>query len=290
MVSDHLQPWRHVGGHAPNALACLAAIGERTERVVLGHERADPVVPLQPGGPGPAVRHPRPAQPRTASSSASAPARRSTRSSVGLPEWPDFKERCARLREAVRLMRALWAGERVTFDGDYYRTVDATIYDRPDGGVPIWVAAGGPQMASTPAGWRRLHLHQRQGHGPLHRQAAARRRRGSRRVEPARARLHPDDRDQAVVRRPPARRRSRTPASGRRCRSAPRTSTGSTTPSRWPRPPTACRSSRSPRAGSCHDASEGVVDAVRPYVDAGFDHLVLHAPGHDQDLPHDLRP
>ena len=26
-----------------------------------------------------------------------------------------------------------------------------------------------------------------------------------------------------------------------------------------------------------------VVDAVRPYVDAGFDHLVLHGPGHDQE-------
>jgi coenzyme F420-dependent glucose-6-phosphate dehydrogenase len=27
---------------------------------------------------------------------------------------------------------------------------------------------------------------------------------------------------------------------------------------------------------------EGVVDAVRPYLEAGFDHLVIHAPGHDQ--------
>ena len=36
MVSDHLQPWRHIGGHAPSALACLAAIGEHTERVVVG--------------------------------------------------------------------------------------------------------------------------------------------------------------------------------------------------------------------------------------------------------------
>jgi coenzyme F420-dependent glucose-6-phosphate dehydrogenase len=66
---------------------------------------------------------------------------------VGLREWPEFKERFARLRESVRLMRALWADERVSFDGDYYRTDDATIYDRPEGGVPIYVAAGGPVMA-----------------------------------------------------------------------------------------------------------------------------------------------
>ena len=45
--------------------------------------------------------------------------------------WPDFKERFARLREAVTLIRRLWTEERVTFEGQYYRTQDATIYDRP---------------------------------------------------------------------------------------------------------------------------------------------------------------
>lgn len=145
-ISDHLQPWRHEGGHAPNALAAMAAIGERTDRVVLGTSvltptfRYNPAVLAQqfatlallnPGrvvlgvGTGEALNE----------------------ISVGLAEWPEFKERWARLRESVRLLRELWAGERVTFEGDYYRTVDATIYDRPEGGVPIWVAAGGPQMA-----------------------------------------------------------------------------------------------------------------------------------------------
>ena len=46
--------------------------------------------------------------------------------------WPEFKERFARLRESVRLMRALWTEESVTFEGDYYRTEDARIFDRPD--------------------------------------------------------------------------------------------------------------------------------------------------------------
>src|SRR5260370_37366749 len=35
-VSDHFQPWRHTDGHAPFAFAWLAAVGERTERVLLG--------------------------------------------------------------------------------------------------------------------------------------------------------------------------------------------------------------------------------------------------------------
>ena len=145
-VSDHLQPWRHEGGHAPNALAALTAIGERTERVVLGTSVLTPTFRYNPAvlaqqfatlallNPG-----------RVVLGIGSGEALNEI--SVGLREWPDFKERWARMREAVRLMRELWAGERVTFEGDWYRTVDATIYDRPEGGVPIWVAAGGPQMA-----------------------------------------------------------------------------------------------------------------------------------------------
>jgi coenzyme F420-dependent glucose-6-phosphate dehydrogenase len=47
----------------------------------------------------------------------------------------------------VRLIRALWSDERVTFEGDYYKTDQATVYDRPETPVPIYVAAGGPQVA-----------------------------------------------------------------------------------------------------------------------------------------------
>jgi coenzyme F420-dependent glucose-6-phosphate dehydrogenase len=62
-------------------------------------------------------------------------------------EWPGAKERRLRLAEAIDLIRRLWAQERVTFEGDYYRTEKATIYDRPDEPVPIYVAASGPLAA-----------------------------------------------------------------------------------------------------------------------------------------------
>ncbi len=145
-ASDHFQPWRHEGGHAPHALTWMAAAGARTERIVLGTSvltpsfRYNPAVLAQtfatmaclyPGrivlgvGSGEALNE----------------------IAVGQQGWPDFKERFARLRESVRLMRALWTKERVTFEGDYYRTSDATIYDRPDEPVPVYVAAGGPTMA-----------------------------------------------------------------------------------------------------------------------------------------------
>jgi coenzyme F420-dependent glucose-6-phosphate dehydrogenase len=35
-VSDHFQPWNHTGGHAPNALVWLGALGASTQRVVMG--------------------------------------------------------------------------------------------------------------------------------------------------------------------------------------------------------------------------------------------------------------
>lgn len=146
-VSDHFQPWRHVGGHAPFSLAWLAAVGERTERVQLGTSvltpsfRYNPAVLAQAFGtlgclyPG-----------RIALGVGSGEALNEI-AVAGQFAWPEFRERFARLREAVRLIRALWAGERVTFDGAYYRTRDATVYDRPEVSIPVYIAAGGPTMA-----------------------------------------------------------------------------------------------------------------------------------------------
>src|SRR5258706_156178 len=66
-------------------------------------------------------------------------------------EWAEFKARFARMREAIDLMRKLWTEDRVTHDGPYYRTVGATIYDRPADPIPVYVAAGGPVVAKYAA-------------------------------------------------------------------------------------------------------------------------------------------
>jgi coenzyme F420-dependent glucose-6-phosphate dehydrogenase len=58
-----------------------------------------------------------------------------------------MKERFARLRESVSLIRKLWSEERLTFQGEYYKTENATIYDRPEKPVPIYIAASGPMVA-----------------------------------------------------------------------------------------------------------------------------------------------
>jgi coenzyme F420-dependent glucose-6-phosphate dehydrogenase len=145
-VSDHFQPWRHNGGHAPSALAWMAAVGERTSRVVVGTSVLTPTFRYNP-----AV---------IAQTFASMALMFDNRVMLGIGTgealneiavsgrtWPEFKERFARLRESIDIMRALWAGEKVSYEGDHYRTVSAHMYDRPDQSVPIYIAAGGPQMA-----------------------------------------------------------------------------------------------------------------------------------------------
>jgi coenzyme F420-dependent glucose-6-phosphate dehydrogenase len=62
-------------------------------------------------------------------------------------EWPEFKERFARLRESVQLIRDLWTKDGVSSEGPYYKTVDAFIYDRPETPLKVYVAAGGPLVA-----------------------------------------------------------------------------------------------------------------------------------------------
>lgn len=62
-------------------------------------------------------------------------------------EWPEAKERRLRMAEAIKLIKQLWAEERVTFEGQYYHTDRATIYDRPEKSPPVYVAASGPLAA-----------------------------------------------------------------------------------------------------------------------------------------------
>jgi coenzyme F420-dependent glucose-6-phosphate dehydrogenase len=149
-VSDHFQPWKHTGGHAPNALVWLGALGARTRRAVIGTSvltptfRYHPSIVAQVFGtlgamfPGRVVLGV-----GTGESLNEVP-------SSGIA-WPGAKERRDRLREAIRLINKLWTEDRVTFEGQFYRTENATIYDRPQDPkdkVPVWVAASGPLAAA----------------------------------------------------------------------------------------------------------------------------------------------
>jgi coenzyme F420-dependent glucose-6-phosphate dehydrogenase len=145
-ISDHFQPWRHTDGHAPFAFSWLGALGERTERVLMGTSvltptfRYNPAVVAQAFGtlgvlnPG-----------RMILGVGSGESLNEIAVTGG--EWPPAKDRLARLREAVELVRRLWTEELVTFEGKYYQTRNATIYDKPEQPIPIYISAGGPVAA-----------------------------------------------------------------------------------------------------------------------------------------------
>ncbi len=146
-ISDHFQPWRHTGGHAPYSFAWMGAAGARTRRIVIGTSVVTPTFRYHPSIVAQAMGTLGAMFPGriilgvgTGESLNEVPA-------IGI-KWPGFKERFGRLRESIVLMRKLWTEDLVSFEGEYFRTERATIYDRPDEPVPIYVAAAGPSAAA----------------------------------------------------------------------------------------------------------------------------------------------
>jgi coenzyme F420-dependent glucose-6-phosphate dehydrogenase len=145
-ISDHFQPWRHTGGHSPAALPWLGAAGQRTERALLGTSVLTPTLRYHPSVVAQAFATLGCLTPgRVFLGVGTGEAMNETPVTGG--EFPGRKERRLRLGEAIELIRLLWSGERVDFEGDFYRTRKATIYDRPDEPVPIFIAASGPLAA-----------------------------------------------------------------------------------------------------------------------------------------------
>jgi len=145
-VSDHFQPWKHIDGHAPFSLAWLGALGARTSRIVMGTSVLTPTFRYHPSIVAQAFGTLGAMFPRRVILGIGTGESLNEVPSTGAP-WPEFKERFARMREAVTLIRTLWRGERISFEGEYYKTEKATIYDRPDDEVPIYVAAAGALVA-----------------------------------------------------------------------------------------------------------------------------------------------
>ena len=150
MVSDHFQPWRHTGGHAPYSFAWLGALGERTSKATIGTSVVTPTFRYHPSIVAHAMGTLGAMYPGRVMLGVGTGESLNEVPSIGC-EWPPFRERFRRLKESIELMRRLWSEERVTYEGEYFRTENATIYDRPDTPIPLYVAASGA-VASRLAG------------------------------------------------------------------------------------------------------------------------------------------
>ena len=145
-ISDHFQPWRHSGGHAPFSLAWLGALGARTRRVLMGTSVLTPTFRYAPSIVAQAFGTLGVLFPGRVALGLGTGESLNEVPSSGMA-WPEQKERTARFKEAVELISRLWREERLSFHGQYYRTENATIYDRPPAPVPLYVAAAGPVLA-----------------------------------------------------------------------------------------------------------------------------------------------
>jgi coenzyme F420-dependent glucose-6-phosphate dehydrogenase len=146
-VSDHFHPWRDTGGHAPFAFAWLGAATARTSRVRLGTSVVTPSFRYHPAIVAQAMATIALLAPgRVFLGVGSGESMNETPLSGGA--WPEPGERLRRLREAVKLIKRLWSEDYLTFEGKYFRTTEAKLFDKPQTPIPLLVAAGGPQAAT----------------------------------------------------------------------------------------------------------------------------------------------
>ncbi|VXA92556.1 TIGR03557 family F420-dependent LLM class oxidoreductase [Nocardioides sp. AX2bis] len=145
--SDHFSPWLKEQGHAPHAWTVLGAVAQATERVGLMTYVTCPTIRYHPA--------------IVAQKSATLQLLAEGRFTLGLGSgenlnehvvgegWPAVKQRLEMLEEAIEIIRALHTGEVVDFKGEYFDVASAHLWDVPEQGVPIGVAAAGPRGIAT---------------------------------------------------------------------------------------------------------------------------------------------
>ncbi|BDZ46434.1 LLM class F420-dependent oxidoreductase [Naasia aerilata] len=139
--SDHYSPWLVSQGHAPYAWTVLGAVAHATERVELATYVTCPTQRYHP-----AV---------VAQKAATMQILSDGRFILGLGSgenlnehvtgdgWAPVAQRQDMLEEAAQIIRQLHTGELITWEGNYFRVDSARIWDVPEGGVPIGIAVSG---------------------------------------------------------------------------------------------------------------------------------------------------
>jgi coenzyme F420-dependent glucose-6-phosphate dehydrogenase len=146
-VSDHFHPWTHTGAHSFFPWTWLSSLLERTERISVGTACTTPTMRYNPAIVAQAF----------ASMASMYPGR--VFISVGTGEklneepvgfdWPKFRARREMLEESIEIIRRLWTGDFVDFEGQYYRIRHAKLYDLPPIPIPLLIAASGKTMCQV---------------------------------------------------------------------------------------------------------------------------------------------
>jgi coenzyme F420-dependent glucose-6-phosphate dehydrogenase len=148
--SDHLQPWWEPG-ESGHAWVWLGAAGHATRRVPLGTGVTPPGPRYHPVSIAQAwatLERLFPGRPYLGIGSGES----LNESPLGA-EWPPVGQQIERMEEGLELIHRLFAGERVTHEGRFFRTKEAYLHTRPERRPPIYVSAFGPKAAGVAGRW-----------------------------------------------------------------------------------------------------------------------------------------
>jgi coenzyme F420-dependent glucose-6-phosphate dehydrogenase len=148
-ISDHFHPWVDRQGQSPFAWSVLGAIAERTEELEVITGVTCPTTRYHPA--------------IVAQAAATVASLMPGRFTLGLGSgenlnehilgdvWPPVSDRQARLEEAIEIIRRLWKGRLVSYRGSHFTLHNARLYSLPDEPPPIVVAVAGDQSVDLAA-------------------------------------------------------------------------------------------------------------------------------------------
>lgn len=147
-ISDHFHPWVDAQGHSPYVWSMIGALSRVTS------------LPITTAVTCPTVRtHPAVIAQAAATSAVLTEGRFTL--GVGSGEalnehitgdhWPTAQARLNMLAEAVEIIRQLWTGEDIEYDGEYYTVENARIYTLPDAPPKIYVSGLAPKSTQLAA-------------------------------------------------------------------------------------------------------------------------------------------
>jgi len=148
--SDHLQPWWEPG-ESGHAWVWLGAAGQATDGLALGTAvtppgpRYHPVLIAQAWA---TLERLFPGRPFLGIGSGE-----SLNESPLAAIWPRVPEQVERMEEGLEIIRRLFDGERLSYDGRHFETDEAILHTRPNRRPPIYVSAFGPKAAGVAARW-----------------------------------------------------------------------------------------------------------------------------------------
>jgi G6PDH family F420-dependent oxidoreductase len=148
-ISDHFHPWLESQGHSPFAWSVLGAIAATTSRIGITTGLTCPIIRYHPA-----------IIAQAAATIAGMSGGRFTLA-IGAGErlnehvtgarWPSVLERHEMLEEAIEIFRTLWSGGVHTLRLKHFIVDHARLYEAPQQPIPIMVGVSGPHSIALAA-------------------------------------------------------------------------------------------------------------------------------------------